>query len=342
MENAISTLTPDYYNYQSMVCEIPQDIPLMSVDPVEPLMSISPAKDTVSTLPAGVGEADASINFVDDKPTTIEELPEIKFTKKANVYVGSERLGLMHVPENPVKENGKVDVALFINGGHGVEHEKRKLNAVVVDVSRPGFSSVYTNLAQAAPFEHWLNNIQGKLDDMGVLESEGGHDKIDRVSLTSFSAGYGAVGEILRHSANVEKVESVILLDSLHGSKLAGVVNPASIQPFINFAQLAAQGDKSMVITHSEVQTLYASTTETADTILDSVGLERNASKKDIDIHGSKSYMHKEITQLSEAHKGNLHIIGHSGNDKAAHAKQLHNSGNVWDEYLTPSWMINE
>src|SRR5437660_9411271 len=54
------------------------------------------------------------------------------------------------------------------------------------------------------------------------------------VIISSFSAGYGAVREILKNQENWKHIDGIILEDSLHTSY---PIDTATLQPFVEFAQ---------------------------------------------------------------------------------------------------------
>lgn len=98
------------------------------------------------------------------------------------------------------------------------------------------------------------------------------------ITLTFFSAGYGAVREILKHDDLVAKVATLVSADSIYADVVApGVRAPLVDQmlPFLRFAQAAARGEKTFVLAHSRIVTPYASTAETADLLIAAVGAKR-------------------------------------------------------------------
>jgi hypothetical protein len=106
------------------------------------------------------------------------------------------------------------------------------------------------------------------------------------ITLSGFSAGYGAVREILRHPEYFALVNNVLLLDGMHASyspegKLladGGIVDASGLDSFLKFAREALAGRKNFVFTHSEIfPGTYASTTECADYLLIQLNLKRRA-----------------------------------------------------------------
>ena len=140
------------------------------------------------------------------------------------------------------------------------------------------------------------------------------------VYLTSFSAGYGAVREILRDPLSFKRVDGIVLADSLHagyetGDK-PGPVVPADLDSILEFAKLAARGAKRMLVAHSEVfPGTYASTTETADYLLKQLKLRR----KPVLRWGVLG-----MQQVSEAHLGFFQVLGFAGNTAPDHIDHFH------------------
>src|SRR5262249_24222731 len=105
------------------------------------------------------------------------------------------------------------------------------------------------------------------------------------VTLTAWSAGYGAVREILKVPEYYERINAVLLLDGLHTGYVGGKPGPKeskleeeNLRVFVKLARDAADGKKQFLVTHTEIfPGTFASTTETADYLLHQLGLKRTA-----------------------------------------------------------------
>lgn len=143
------------------------------------------------------------------------------------------------------------------------------------------------------------------------------------ITLVGFSAGYGAIRAILRHPANFQKVDNVLLLDGIHasyvpeGKRLAegGVIKADDLDAYVDLAREAAAGRKQFMISHSEIfPGTYASTTECVDYLLATLGLKRAAKLKTGPVG---------MQQLSEVKVKGFRILGYAGNTGADHGDQL-------------------
>jgi len=150
--------------------------------------------------------------------------------------------------------------------------------------------------------------------------------KFAPVSLTAWSAGYGAVREILKIPEHYARVDRVLLIDGLHASYIGGKPGQGSLQEsqleandleiFLKFARDAVAGRKQMIVTHSEIfPGTFASTTETADWLLGQLGLKRKAVVK---------WGPMQTQQLSEVRAGKFLLLGYAGNTAPDHVDQLH------------------
>jgi hypothetical protein len=147
--------------------------------------------------------------------------------------------------------------------------------------------------------------------------------RFGQVGLTAWSAGYGAVREILKADGPAGRVSFVLLLDGLHAGYEGGKPGPlesklvaADLEPFLRFARDAAAGKKQLIVTHSEVfPGTFASTTETADYLLREVGVKRTAVLR---------WGPMGTQQLSEARRGKLLVAGFAGNSAPDHVDHLH------------------
>jgi hypothetical protein len=147
---------------------------------------------------------------------------------------------------------------------------------------------------------------------------------VARMALVGFSAGYGAVRAILRDPRHFAVVDAVLLLDGLHtsyvpeGSLLAtgGALDSTNLTTFASFARAAVRGEKRFVITHSEIfPGTFASTTETTDWLLRSLGLRRTPVLR---------WGPRGMQQLSEVQSGRFELLGFAGNSAPDHIDHLH------------------
>jgi hypothetical protein len=133
------------------------------------------------------------------------------------------------------------------------------------------------------------------------------------VDLTAWSAGHGAIREILQNPEYYSKVAAVLLIDGLHTGytdgkpgPLESKLDPDHLQVFLTFARDAVAGRKTMLVTHSEIfPGTFASTTETADWLLANLGLKRRPV-----LHWGPM----GTQQLSDVRAGNFRLIGYAGN----------------------------
>lgn len=136
------------------------------------------------------------------------------------------------------------------------------------------------------------------------------------IYLSGFSAGYGAIREILKEF----QPDGVILIDGLHTGYdpegAPGPLKPESLSPFLDFARQAVSGKRRMLITHSEIfPGTFAGTTETADYLLDQLGIKRSPVLK---------WGPQGTQQLSVAGKGRFELLGFAGNSAPDHIDHLH------------------
>src|SRR5205807_6056056 len=102
------------------------------------------------------------------------------------------------------------------------------------------------------------------------------------VVVTSFSAGFGGVRELLRDPAAFARLDALVMADSIHagfdGPPAERRVSAANMEGFLHYAREAAAGRKWLIISHSQIKPDdYASTTETADSLIAALGGEREA-----------------------------------------------------------------
>lgn len=94
------------------------------------------------------------------------------------------------------------------------------------------------------------------------------------ITLLHYSAGYGLVRELIRHDADVDMVDAVCGIDSLHTSLTSsGEPSKLLLTTFAGLAKRAkTRGDKLLVVGHTDVKTTgYASTTASAKALVEMV-----------------------------------------------------------------------
>jgi hypothetical protein len=246
------------------------------------------------------------------------ELPGVRFAidgilaKPVEVYV-------------PEKAREAADLKLLVHF-HGAAF----VPMYAVNVSKTPFavaavhlgvgSGVYERaFADDAVFERLLSAVGNS-----IREKTGRDVDLGNVTISSFSAGYGAVRAILRDDEALGVIAGVLLLDGLHtdyvpeGRPLAegGRVDEDDLEPFLRFAELAIQGQKRFLITHSEIfPGTYASTTETADYLIQALGLKRTAVLE---------WGPLGMQQLSEVRQGRFAVLGFAGNTGPDHIDHFH------------------
>ena len=148
--------------------------------------------------------------------------------------------------------------------------------------------------------------------------------QVGRLTLVGFSAGHGAVRAILRDPRHFARVDAVLLLDGMHTSYVpegtvmekGGALDTTNLVAFAAFARAAMRGEKRFLVTHSEIfPGTFASTTETADWLLHSLGLHRTPVLR---------WGPRGMQQLSEVHSGRFELLGFAGNSAPDHIDQLH------------------
>ena len=157
---------------------------------------------------------------------------------------------------------------------------------------------------------------------MGEAEAKSGM-RFPRVLVGGWSAGCGAIREILRTPASYARVDGALLIDGIHTDYADGKPGPleskigtANLQIWLQLARDAMAGRKRMIVTHSEIfPGTFASTTETADYLLHELGLAPRPVLR---------WGPMGLQQLSEARAGGFLMMGFAGNSAPDHVDQLH------------------
>ncbi len=222
-------------------------------------------------------------------------------------------IGTLFIPAG-VKPRRGIPVLFFFHGGAWLPEVAAARNRVaVVSIQAGAGSGSYARL-----FEDPKRFI-ALLED---AESKAGA-RFGPVLLGGWSAGCGAVRQILRTPESYARVAAVLLIDGIHTDYADGRPGPleskigtANLDVWVQLGRDAIAGRKRAIVTHSEIfPGTFASTTETADYLAAQLGLAERAVLK---------WGPMGMQQLSETHAGKFRMLGFAGNSAPDHVDQLH------------------
>lgn len=157
---------------------------------------------------------------------------------------------------------------------------------------------------------------------------------IAAVDVSSFSAGYGAVRELVRTPASFNLLRRIVLLDSLYGGlepATNGSTNRVPLAEHIDvwmpFVRAAMRGEKTFVLTHTQIATRsYASTFECAAALLQRVGIQPDK----IAPGSTPAAAEPRYPLLTRADRGRFHIWSYAGDDAESHMTHPRHLAEVW------------
>lgn len=241
-------------------------------------------------------------------------------------------MGQMISPQKGgITRDGGFDVMFHFHGHEPVRKEWVHVmdGAVLVGIDLGIGSGPYQNTFRApGAFEALLHSVEK------AMAEKTGNSKahVRKVGLSAWSAGYGAVVEILNHEYGKRVVDTVVLLDGMHCGYAGGSLDELQLRPFIDFARRAAAGQKMMFVSHSSIiPPDYASTTETANYIIAKLGGRARAVRP----HG-RGPMGLEL--ISTYSRGNFHVRGYMGNDKMDHCAHIGLFRDILQARVKPRW----
>ncbi|WP_437783566.1 hypothetical protein [Sorangium sp. So ce1097] len=241
-------------------------------------------------------------------------------------------IGQMIMPhKGGVTKRGGFDVIIHFHSHEALRKEfvKTAEGAVLVGIDLGIGSGAYSS-AFSAPyvFENLLDSIER------AVAKKTGKKKayVRKLGLSAWSAGYGAIEQILRQPAG-KRVDTLVLLDSLHAGyadEQQRKLKVAQIEPFIAFARRAAAGEAFMFMSHSSILPPgYASTAETATFIVKQLrGKPRGSSRRDV----------LGLDMIQRFDRGDFHVRGYTGNDKPDHCAHLGLMADVMRVHINPRW----
>jgi hypothetical protein len=143
------------------------------------------------------------------------------------------------------------------------------------------------------------------------------------VTLAGWSAGCGAVRELLRQPDSVSRIDRVLAIDGIHTDYVDGRPGPVEprletgkLEPWLAYSREAVAGRKRLLVAHTEIfPGTFASTTETADWLVGALGLRRQAVAR---------WGPMGTVALSDTRAGRFRLLGFAGNSAPDHVDLLH------------------
>jgi hypothetical protein len=196
-----------------------------------------------------------------------------------------------------------------------------KLNTIVVTVNYSGLSGAYTTpFSNASLFQTILDEALTKVRQQADIPNG---LQWDQLGVSSFSAGYGAVREILKSAGYRNQIDALLAADSLYATT-AGDGTPLDSQmaDYKTFAALAKNGQKTFHYSHSQVPTFtYETTGECGDELMQH--LEISASAYSANGLGTLNFYRR-------AQSGNFQLWGALGSDGDSHLEHLRYIGEFY------------
>ena len=220
--------------------------------------------------------------------------------------------GRLLAPQQP---GSSLDLLLHF---HGAEAARKVLaqqaphNLAVVGIDAGNGSKAYDQLFQDP--QSFKQLLAAASDALAPA-------RVNRLFLSAWSAGYGAIRQILRQAPR--RAAGVILLDAVHSDfgPDGAELNRASLRPFEELFVRAQKGQQQVALSHSEIRPpSFASTLQVADHLLQHISARRRYAGL-LARHGLRLK-----TSYREA---GLRVEGYTGKNKAAHCAHLRMLGRL-------------
>lgn len=221
----------------------------------------------------------------------------------------------------PTRLGARPDLVIHFHGDAWIAHtgaDRQRAVSAVVNLGA-GTGVYHRAFAEPGAFDTLIALIE-----RDVAARRGRAVSFGRIVLSGFSAGHGAIRVILRDTALVRRVDAVLLLDGMHTSYIpegqvlaaGGVLDTTNLVALAGFARLAMRGERRFVVTHSEIfPGTFASTTETANWLLASLGVPRRA---------VLAWGPHGMQRTSVARAGRFEVHGYAGNSAPDHVDHYH------------------
>ncbi len=215
----------------------------------------------------------------------------------------------------PVADDGGFPLLVHFHGGEAVRRELAPEHlGIVIAAIDAGVGSGAYGKAFADP--HAFQAIVEGVEEAVAASRELPSARAWPIVLSSWSAGYGAVRQVL--GQKFRPINGVVLLDSLYASYRTGTheVEAEGLAAFVDFARASAAGEgPTMFLVHSGVPTpSYASTAEVGTYLLSKLGLDISTEPPSAD---------EPLALIRSVDKGGFHLRAYAAGDRDAHCAAL-------------------
>jgi hypothetical protein len=230
-----------------------------------------------------------------------------------------------------VSKSGAFDLVVHFHGHEPIRKEfvKTAKNIVLVGIDLGIGSGAYSSgFASPDTWTQLISSVEAQVaKHAGIKQAH-----VRKIALSSWSAGYGAIEQILRQTGG-KNIDALILLDSLHTGYIdeqAHTLKTDQISPFVAYAKRAAAKQTFMFMSHSSIiPPGYASTTEVASYVVGQLhGHPKKANRQDV----------LGLDMIDRFDKGNFHMRGYTGDDKPDHCAHLGLMADIVRSHLEPRW----
>jgi hypothetical protein len=238
-------------------------------------------------------------------------------TQKVDLSAFAEPLplskGRLTLPRELVlATGGRFDLVMHLNGDEPVRRElalsgaKLALYTLTIDPSQ-GYAPLFTGTGLFAA-------LLGEIE-RAASKQAGREARVGRIALSAWSAGFVGITAILSQPQTRDRADAVILIDGLHAPRGDRPAFEAQLAPFVAFAARASESQRFFLVSHSSIDPPgFASTSECAHYLIAAQGGEPSLVRR-ADPYG---------LELVESYtRGEFHVRGYAGNDKADHCAQL-------------------
>lgn len=244
------------------------------------------------------------------------------------------RLGkaVVSLPAQWTSLGPEIPVLLHLHGDRAVvENNFAAIGApgIIVNITLPGLSKIYADFfADAAVFSDLLRDTEAALRS----EAPGQPWRLGALTVSSFSAGFGGVRQLLKQPAAFERIGTLVMADSIYCGYAGDIaekrVDPELMAGWVRFARLAAEGQRRMAVSHTrQVPEGYASTTETADYLIRELGGARTVVAPE---SGGPLKIQSRFT------RGQLEIFGCDGEKAEDHMRHLRSLSVLLERAFAP------
>jgi len=245
----------------------------------------------------------------------------------------------LYIPANWTPDGDNVDTLIHLHGDLSLmttQFMKTGKQAILFSLTTGSLSGAYdTYFSPSTSFQQILDLGKDRLRAIGYTTNP----QYRFICLSGWSAAFGGIKQILLRESDYQQIDALCMLDTPYASYAPAKpsVSSTNMAPFLRYCREAVVNQRWWVMTHTQIMPgTYASTSETAQYLINNLGLTRTPFSGTVPF--TYSGTSAELIYRDKTISGQFQVNGFEGNQANDHSKHLRSSYIWWNKITFPAY----